>query len=261
MYEKCFHVVLVAIICLVCFGVPASAASISYQYIYDTRDGQGAEAVQPSATSSDKQADSLHDPSYTTYSTGELNDGYSVPEGAWDAGESYPDSWNRYNFWDSNGGHQVGVNDWSRVKPSIVVKFDGPCDLSLISVNYEVLLVNGICAPGPSVDVYFGVENGGTTSWSSSTLRMWNLTNPANETGPWDGLAHSNIWLYTADVTDMPNSSEARYVRLDITSNSEWVSLIEVSFDGTAVPEPSTLALLSAGLIGLLCYAWRKRRQ
>ena len=26
------------------------------------------------------------------------------------------------------------------------------------------------------------------------------------------------------------------------------------------VPEPSTLVLLAAGLAGLLCYAWRKRR-
>jgi hypothetical protein len=26
------------------------------------------------------------------------------------------------------------------------------------------------------------------------------------------------------------------------------------------VPEPGTLALLAAGLAGLLCYAWRKRR-
>jgi hypothetical protein len=29
---------------------------------------------------------------------------------------------------------------------------------------------------------------------------------------------------------------------------------------GTTTPEPSTLALLAAGLAGLLCYAWRKRR-
>jgi len=28
----------------------------------------------------------------------------------------------------------------------------------------------------------------------------------------------------------------------------------------TVVPEPSTLVLLAAGLLGLLCYAWRRRR-
>jgi hypothetical protein len=29
----------------------------------------------------------------------------------------------------------------------------------------------------------------------------------------------------------------------------------------TVVPEPGTLALLAAGLMGLLAYAWRKRKQ
>ena len=28
----------------------------------------------------------------------------------------------------------------------------------------------------------------------------------------------------------------------------------------TPAPEPSTLALTVVGLVGLLCYAWRKRR-
>jgi len=32
------------------------------------------------------------------------------------------------------------------------------------------------------------------------------------------------------------------------------------SFTIPPIPEPSTLLLLASGLVGLLCYAWRKRR-
>ncbi len=34
----------------------------------------------------------------------------------------------------------------------------------------------------------------------------------------------------------------------------------EIDVFGAAVPEPSTLVLLATGLLGLLCYAWRKRK-
>jgi len=60
----------------------------------------------------------------------------------------------------------------------------------------------------------------------------------------------------------------------NVNSNFPWTVMLAVegSIDGnsgwgrdyagplTVVPEPSALALLAGGLLGLLCYAWRKRK-
>jgi hypothetical protein len=54
-----------------------------------------------------------------------------------------------------------------------------------------------------------------------------------------------------------------RYVKFDIftaINSTSYVGLSEVQFFGSPVPEPSTLALLVAGAITLLAYAWRKRK-
>jgi hypothetical protein len=41
---------------------------------------------------------------------------------------------------------------------------------------------------------------------------------------------------------------------------NDVVGFGEIRFVGNAVPEPGTIVLVTTGLIGLLCYAWRKQR-
>ena len=68
---------------------------------------------------------------------------------------------------------------------------------------------------------------------------------------------------------NLANAQGIRYVQMDITTSFEGVlgqyganhvGLGEVGFEGTIVPEPSALMLLCSALMGLLAYAWRKRR-
>jgi hypothetical protein len=43
-------------------------------------------------------------------------------------------------------------------------------------------------------------------------------------------------------------------------ANGAWGYVDHWSLKATATPEPSTIALLTAAVLGLLCYAWRKQR-
>jgi hypothetical protein len=79
----------------------------------------------------------------------------------------------------------------------------------------------------------------------------------------------SGLSTYAGDTYTL-SANNVRLVRFDITSsfataitpgaNADLVGLSEVRFEGSPVPEPSTLTLLLAGLFGLLAYAWRKHR-
>ena len=68
--------------------------------------------------------------------------------------------------------------------------------------------------------------------------------------------------IYTDDILKTVQSDGP------IVGNNLYVGVIigtgtyadNVRLDISEVPEPSTLVLLASGLVGLLAYAWRKRK-
>ena len=73
-----------------------------------------------------------------------------------------------------------------------------------------------------------------------------------------------------ASLRAPPTSAKPLYAVVGITCQT-WGSghasgsahdyfVDNVTLSSSPVPEPGTITLLSAGLIGLVCYAWRKRR-
>lgn len=81
----------------------------------------------------------------------------------------------------------------------------------------------------------------------------------------WKGVDNSASWLQQTLTYTIPEASLAIGHVLGVvftpTGGSSWACqtcLDSVSL--TAVPEPSSLVLVSMGVFGLLAYAWRKRR-
>ncbi len=126
--------------------------------------------------------------------------------------------------------------------------------------------------------------------YNIDTMRIWNY----NE---WSGVAglltargiHTTDVLYSADGTNytllnnitlnqapgsdtvdfsqvVPLNLEAEFIRFhNITdfpgADTGFVGLSEIQFNGTAVPEPSILALIGMGAFALIIYAWQQRRR
>jgi hypothetical protein len=88
----------------------------------------------------------------------------------------------------------------------------------------------------------------------------WNEIVPDGGMGS-NAVSLTDSWAtYTAGVHTVASPSYVGHsLAVFLSCSTNWGDLDNISVIATT-PEPSTVTLVAIGLIGLLCYAWRKRK-
>ncbi len=138
---------------------------------------------------------------------------------------------------------------------------------------------------GPSsggTNCWYLRDSNGSISWGDATVtdNSWHevkLIMDFSTPGGLGTLYHRDLtggtgWVQDSVIVNKPlniapTAGEYVVTGLKFYTNDAWGSddppagwIDNYVFDDPKIPEPGTLVLLATGLIGLLCYAWRKRK-
>lgn len=176
----------------------------------------------------------------TAASSGVLKDGYITTQADIEADAAN----NFYGYYTGNGPAGRATLYGANNGPSINFQLNGNYNLASMLVAYVQREKHGVEGPA-SISV---AVNGGAIV---QTFTAFDHSAAASDRG--------DARTYSIDLGSL-NLLNVHSVQVQMTSPCEWMSLNEIQFNGTAVPEPATTSMLLTSVLGLLAYAWKKRR-
>ena len=138
-----------------------------------------------------------------------------------------------------NASYEVGAATWNN-RVHDTVPWAGSAGLNTVGTDYASTMLSTAATSTATIGTYVDFDFAGTNAQLTSLIDGWRTDN--------GGL-----------LLSAPGSTEnAGFATKEHATAAFRPQLIVTQ--GPVVPEPSSFVLLVAGLVGLLAYAWRKRK-